>query len=484
MSRWTDQYEAHAFHAEWDNLTNKIDELNNIENVDIAALAEIARLSKLTDYISNYLKVIDPEVLNNLNNIFNTMLNEARQIVSQVSSYMANKNIAHLHQANNHIETCLNNVKQFHIVLPKITGQSISSMLKKYNKTIEDALSHIKLTEVIEASNQIEALKKKLLDGEDSVAHYIEQMTGDAEEKHAKLLEYYNHTLNDAEFDNTTKDQIEKSKEKVEEARTEIEKHLKETKDELLELSKKIEEYEKYYVNVFGELNESNTRVGGIKDEINKRINALDEFEVKQQKNHKKIIDDRVSSINTYEKEQHALHKKLFEKIEKLLPSATSAGLAKAYHDERVKFEKPIKNWNRLFLVALLSISFVSIATLHDLKTFEDLGKGIMHTLPISGPLIWLAIYASKRRSESQRLEQEYAHKEALANSYSSYKQQIEGLNQEDQELLVKLIETAIEAVAYNASTTLDGKHGDNTPIEEILTKANRYKTQFSNLKD
>ena len=111
----------------------------------------------------------------------------------------------------------------------------------------------------------------------------------------------------------------------------------------------------------------------------------------------------------------------------------------------------------------------MSFITLKDSNIIQDFAKNILHSLPISGPLIWLAIYASKRRSENQRLEQEYAHKETLAKSYSSYKQQIEDLNQEDKELLTKLLETAITTISYNASETLSNKHGDGTPIQEGL---------------
>ena len=72
--------------------------------------------------------------------------------------------------------------------------------------------------------------------------------------------------------------------------------------------------------------------------------------------------------------------------------------------------------------------------------------------------MIWVAVYASKRRSENQRLEQEYAHKEALARSYISYKKQISELGKEDNVLLEKLILEAINAISYNASKTLDKK--------------------------
>lgn len=485
MSRWTEQYDAHAFHAEWDKLISKIDELNNMEIVDTDALAEVARLSKLTVYVDSLLKIIDPEVNSNLNAILNAMSNEAINVVSQVGSYMDNKNIAHLHQANKHIEECLNYIKQLHIVLPKVTGQGISSMLKKYNKTIEDALKQIKLTETLKDAEEIKALKNRLIDDEDSIQNTINIMTTDAEEKHEKLEEYYNLTLNDKEYDNTTKERIEKTEADVEEVKTEIKKHLKEAKEELLELSKKIEEYEKYYVNVFGELNEEDeVRKGGLKEEIEKRMQALISFDEKQQKVFVDTLKQKVKGLEGYEKAQKERHNSLFNQIESLLPGATSAGLAKAYYDERDKFKKPIKYWNGIFIASLAGISLVSAFSLKSPDSLIELGKNIAHSLPLTGPLIWLAIYANKRRSESQRLEQEYAHKETLANSYSGYKQQIENLNKEDQALLVKLLDSAIEAASYNASLTLDGKHGDSTPIEEVLTKANKIKTQIANLKD
>ena len=80
-----------------------------------------------------------------------------------------------------------------------------------------------------------------------------------------------------------------------------------------------------------------------------------------------------------------------------------------------------------------------------------------------------MAIFASKRRSENQRLQQEYAHKEALAKSYVSYKMQIDELNQEDKKLLEKLLDSSINTVSYNASESLDKKHGDTTPMQETI---------------
>ncbi len=466
MSRWITSFESHAFHSAWEKLQEQTNSIDESDIVDSESLIELARLKKVIEYINRYIKLIDPDInianfTQNLNNLNQFIVNTT----SELNQFIASPDIVYVQRANNNIDNCLNTIKAFHTVLPKVSGQGIFSMLKKYNETLEEALSKIDLPSAIQSSNDIFKLKERLLDGtddEESVEIKIDNILRDTEEKYTQLLDYYNNTLNESEYDNTVKELITKSKD-------EITQYLKIAKDETTELSTKIDNFNKFYVKIFGELNDEDERVGGLKSELNSRIKTLDEFEQEQQKVHKKTLADKLKEITDYEKEQQLHNKNLFEQIKILLPSATSAGLAKAYHDERNKFEKPIFWWNIAFIVSLLIISIVSFITLKDLQTMEDFGKSILHSLPISGPLIWLAIYSSKRRSENQRLEQEYAHKEALAKSYSSYKQQIEGLKQEDQELLIRLLDTAITTMSYNASETLDKRHGDGTPAQEIV---------------
>lgn len=487
MSRWITPFESHPFHSSWENLQNELKKIiiNDATNKDI--IIEIARLNKVIEYIDKYLKLIDPDInitslaanLNNLNQFTNATKTE-------ISNFIANNNITYLHRANNNIDNCLNAINAFHTILPKVSGQGIYSMLKKYNDTIDDALSEIDLGNTIEASQKINNLQEKLIDGineEESIESKIDNIYQNMEDKHNQLLEYYNHTLNDTEYDNTTKRFIENAKE-------EIEKDTKISNEKLIEVSTKVDDLNKYYVKIFGALNDENERVGGLKSELEKRINNIDSFDKKQQivyketleekireltnyeealtKDNKKLLAQKLEEINTYEAEQQKHNKNLFEQIESLLPHATSAGLAKAYETERNKFKLPIKIWNGVFIGSLGIMFYISYSSLENLTGLEDIGMHILQSLPIIAPLIWLAIFASIRRSENQRLEQEYAHKEALAKSYSSYKKQIDGLKQEDQVLLVKLLNSAIETISKNASDTLDKKHGDGTPIQHL----------------
>jgi hypothetical protein len=211
---------------------------------------------------------------------------------------------------------------------------------------------------------------------------------------------------------------------------------------------------------VFGPLSDDGERVGGLSARLDVQTDRLDEFEQQQK--------TRYTTLN--------------QQIESLLPGATSAGLATAYKAMKDSFDKPIRNASRLFYWSIGIIVSFSFALAVDhvgtdglvifhLSDWTSVLRSFAYKAPIYLPLLWLAYYASKRRSECQRLQQEYAHKEALAKSYDSYRKQIENLGETDNALLKHLMQKAIDAIAYNASKTLDGRHGDKMPMQEVVEK-------------
>lgn len=96
----------------------------------------------------------------------------------------------------------------------------------------------------------------------------------------------------------------------------------------------------------------------------------------------------------------------------------------------------------------------------------------ILFKLPIVIPFLWATLTVSKRRSEMHRLAEEYAHKEALAKSYEGFKQQIVDLSKDDDQLLRNLLEVILRAISSNAAKTLEGKHGEKMPAQEVLEEA------------
>ena len=227
-------------------------------------------------------------------------------------------------------------------------------------------------------------------------------------------------------------------------------------KNKLIELTGKIEEFEREYVRVFGSLSSGSLeRTNGLKQELENLKNELKE----------------------YADTQRSKHEALFSQIESLLPSAASAGLAAAYSTERAKYYKPIIWSYSVFFCSVLAIAVIYAGELlwgklGDSSLFVNLLQKILQVSPITIPLIWLAIYSSTRGSEYRRLEQEYAHKQALATSFSSFKKQVEELGETSSQinLLERLLSNMIDTVSKNASETLDKNHGHNTPFE-ALTK-------------
>jgi hypothetical protein len=237
----------------------------------------------------------------------------------------------------------------------------------------------------------------------------------------------------------------------------------------LASIELEIAEFVKFHTKVFGVVDEkTEKRTGGLDAALETLKKNLVDFEIAQ----------------------NLKYKALNEEIESLLPGATNAGLATAYRDMKKSFDKPIKNAGRVFYasISILIVASIVLATTKigwfyiefiEIKDWTTVMRSIAYKLPFYGPIVWLAYFATKRRSEAQRLQQEYAHKEALASSYNNYKKQIEELDQKDTEMRKDLIRIVIEAIAYNASTTLDGKHGDQMPTQDALDFLSKNASKF-----
>lgn len=199
----------------------------------------------------------------------------------------------------------------------------------------------------------------------------------------------------------------------------------------------------------------------------------------------KKNIEDRNTQLSEFESDQKERYEALKKKIESLLPGATSAGLAKSYYDQKSSYDESIAVNTYIFygIIAVMflasfvisssdisflppSIEFVKINNLEDISSF------LFFRLPVLLPLIWLAVFVSRRRSECERLKQEYTHKAALASSYESFKQQIKDIDGEKADILMeKLLDSAINTISHNASLTLDKKADESIPIIGIVEK-------------
>jgi hypothetical protein len=174
-------------------------------------------------------------------------------------------------------------------------------------------------------------------------------------------------------------------------------------------------------------------------------------------------------NIEANEKKQQAL----LNKIEELLQGASTVALAKAFEEHKNQFNEPNKLWQKVFIGTLVSLMLFTLISFFAAKAeLKDMWKITLGNLPFIGAGVWLAIFASKQRSQNIRLQQEYAYKEDVAKLYYGLKNEIEQLDNTElgQRLNESVIQILVETVSYNPSKTLDNNsHNDKGPILEAF---------------
>lgn len=477
MSRWQEQFDNHPFQKPWAELKELVSKIEVDDSGIITDVEEVARLHKVVTFLDNLIESLDPELVPITT--WSNYQTQCQACLTEVKNFVNNRNVGHINNANKHADNLLTYVRPYVVESGK-AAQAARAGFKSYQKLITQEIENFKnqtldyrkeyeeistefkndklqfeeqFKEVQSIHEEMDNLRQEYFEGtetEKAVKTQVDYLASRLQEYYDLISQYYNELLENGS--DSIKSQVSTAKLEIEEDVESISELLRETNKELSFL-------QSFYKDVIGKEDDEGNLVGGLKAEIADRKKDLDSFKTKQ--------EERYSALN--------------EQIEELLPGATSAGLAAAYRAMRKSFSKPIKQYSYLFYVSVAILSITAfISTIDSLWTADSVFKfidvtnyknflsNLAHKLPIILPVLWLALFASKRRSEALRLQQEYSHKEALAKSYQSFKNQIDDLNSENkEELLEKLLAAAINAVAANASDTLDKKHGDKTPTHE-----------------
>lgn len=465
----------------WKEIESLLKDIN-VKGLSTDDRNEIAHSKKVVAYFSGMLDAIDPDFIpmQILINVTSPMTYIKRNLVSYIDS----SNISYIKDINNnYLDTLLRDLMPF-IFYKGNAGRVLATALEQYaqvmaehskyyleelqeyserNKEITEDAENI-LSDLSKKQEKFDEYNNKLFEN-DGLESKIAGLAADFESKHKEIDKLYQSTFNK----DGLKDELYSYLNDAKEESYEI-KDLKKT------FSQVLNELKEFHEEIFGTENEDGEIEGGLKNELETRKKELDDFKKKQQ--------ERYNELN--------------KQIESLLPGATSAGLSNAYNAMRKKFSKDVASYGKWFYWALailfivivsvnLNLNYISsifckteiITQIEQYNNDSSIGitlisilKGLIYKLPFILPAFWLVMFVSKRRSEAQRLEQEYAHKEALAKSYESYKKQIEKLNEEEQsKLLPILMENMLKAIALNPADTLDKNHKEPTPIEEIVKK-------------
>lgn len=472
MSRWIEKYRTHAYRQAWVRVTAGLEQSVIADQSVTTSVSELARLKKVVKYIDGLLESLDPELIPS--STLDEFHAQASACADQIDAFNSNKNIGHVQNANNNADNLLTYIRPYMIVDGKV-GKALQQAAMSYAQVFEENSkryvqksnemldeARVKLEQIssiestsVQAKDALVAARDELVgqDGESGSYAVLKEKASKFEESYENIQGYYTEffdgdsgneskkvTLDNAVLSATG--QSKKAQEAVAAAEVSI---------------AKVVEFEK---KVFGASSDG-SEVGCLSYELEQQKGRLDTFELEQER--------KTNALN--------------ERIESLLPGATSAGLASAYREMKESFDAPIKAASKIFYFTIAVLIAGSVLLCVDkmywfgiewikLTDWESVLRSLAYKLPFYGPAVWLAYYASKRRSEFQRLQQEYAHKEALAKSYDSFKKQVEALGAEDNSLMAALLGKAIDAISHNASQSLDGNHGDKMPLHEAIEKA------------
>jgi hypothetical protein len=470
MSRWTDNFKNHPFQHSWSTLLQGVEAASVDDKTIVTSVEELARLKKVLAYLNGLLSALDPELVPL--SVWDAFNEQCTQSVSQINAYAQDRNISRVQQTNAYADNLLSYLRPY-VAAGGRTAKSLREAALAYSEVMkeqliafrdvaEDSLARISdagekivlvRTEVNAARDEIILSRDEVIGSDEEVGAHGQIVSALAKaEESANEIDELNHRLLIGTDDEPSVKRL--AVEAAESARL----AQKKASDILVRVEESVGRLSSFHDEVFGLPDESGEYSGGLS------------AEVKAQK-------ARMILLETEHKKKYAA---LNDEIQGLLPGATSAGLASAYQAMKKSFDGPIRFSGSVFYAA---IAFLVVASALSIFTWDggvrliDAGdwlqvlRGFAQRLPFYLPVVWLAYFASKRRSEYQRLQQEYAHKEAVASSYESFKRQVDALGAENNELLKSLLARAIDAMSHNASATLDGKHGDKMPAHEGVDK-------------
>lgn len=470
MSRWTQGFNSHPFQTHWSALKARLAEATVADSTIVTDIEELARLKKVIAHVDGIMKALDPDLVPpSIWTRFNEQVTNADHAVAL---FISNGNISHIQQANDHADNLLSYVRP-HMVATGRVAKSLRDAVSAYSQAMaeqagifqENARANLK--EIADIAAIADAHAKTIGEGLRAIQLARDEVVG-ADGESGLLGEIVDSSEKLKEIGQEIRQAhsvlLVGSEEapSVKRAATEALDQAKSDQSKIAKILERVEslvgDLSGFHEQVFGNTDEDGVAQPGLKDEVNNQKRILSEIEEHHRDRYKAIADE----------------------IETLLPGATSAGLSTAYRDMKRSFDWPIRLYGAAFYVVVIVLAAVSFATFfspeHGLKApppsdWTEVLRGLAQKLPFYLAMVWLAYFVSKRRSENQRLRQEYAHKESIASSYESYRRQVEALGVAGEELRPILLRKAIDAIAKNASDTLDGKHGDKVPSHEAVEK-------------
>lgn len=425
MSKWHEKLDEIKQSQEWKNLIDFASSTEIDQKIEAQKIEEALRFKKALIFLDNLLDGIDPELLpfDDLQIFFR----ETHRLSSTVNRPFRNLDFAEPNKTIDDLLSKLNTLAVSNNDRIKASSRMMNNLTKIQNKNFVEAERQKKI---------IFSLKKDLSDIEDNIS-LIQTNVETSQSLLKKITDFHNYLfMDDSDGISSISSRIRRIDEEASKLFDELSTRFSETKQ-------RSDQLKSFFDEVFGD---------NSKGEIGR----------------KEELDNFIQQLHSVHEEQTIAYEELFKRIEGLLPGAASAGLSVAFNKQKKRASLASSSYTICFVVTIICIVF--FASLYEPFNPETWHLEISIRTAIFGSLISLAYFFSKRRNEYHRLEQEYAHKEAVSQSYSGLKQELNNLG-EQSKMLDELIKTCIKSLSFNPAAALDKKNGDSHFAIETFDK-------------
>lgn len=471
-----DLFENHQFTKLWRGVIATADEMKAPIDATSDQLQNFTRLQKAVAYVEKLVSAIDKDLVPE--SLWNNCQAPTANLLSHIQANEAQPNGPQVDTANAHIDTLIQYVSPFALTNGK-AASAAGAALAANAKAIAKHTTELETStlSVLERGETLENRLRELLSAADEAETEIKRYEEDLfEDKPDELSTKTKIESLEAELSDL-KDEIESARDKIAGSSSGDENSVLSTsirnQEHITKLRKKAETDLQEMASQLSDLDDAHSNVIGYSSEDGEQIEGI-----------QKKYENLVSALKLYDADQRQRHEALTEEIRGLLPGALSAGLASSFATRRDQYTKPIRDFGRLFYFAVVLLVLAGVSGLFSIvdgsmsfaapTDWNSLIIATVRRAPLVLPLVWLAYFAAKRRNEYRRLEEEYAHKETIARSYQSFKQQVEELGEGEKEKLeTMLLSAAIQAVSANASKALDKDHDDKLPMIDRLVGDN-----------
>jgi hypothetical protein len=213
---------------------------------------------------------------------------------------------------------------------------------------------------------------------------------------------------------------------------------------------------------------EASTLLHELTNEKNQASSARENFEKELSK---------IASINSDSEAALTTAETTLAKANAVLGRSVSAGLAQAFVNRKGEASSLRQVYDIAFLLSMIAaivfaLVFFADYFSSDLTTDQSVAKLITH-FPILALFVWLGVFVSKKSAAMSRLEEFYAQKQALAESFEGYREEIEKLPSDERgkEDLVRLMTINLMSISRDSSEVLDKVASEkHHPLHEMFS--------------